>query len=87
MDEAELEKNFERNQWQKISRESKCKTKFRHSYTPQQFAASGLSIRDCEQDNLILHLLNAPNLGITIPSRSATLLEMMIANAMKKIAK
>ena len=69
-----------------MSHESKHKTRSRHSYTPQHLAALAVSIQNCEWNNVILHLLSAPNLGITIPPRSALLLKTMILNATTKIA-
>lgn len=45
-----------------------------------------LPIYHCERNNVIPRLLSAFILGITIPSRSALLLETIIANATAKIA-
>ena len=67
-----------------ISHESK--TGSRHSYTPQMLIVLALPIYHCERNNVIPRLLSAFILGITIPSRSALLLETIIANATAKIA-
>ena len=69
-----------------ISHESKQKTGSRHSYTPQMLIVLALPIYHCERNNVIPRLLSAFILGITIPSRSALLLETITANVTAKIA-
>ena len=69
-----------------VSYVSRRKKNARRRYTPHLLAALALSIRHCERNNAVLRLLSAPNIGITIPPRTALLLETMIANAMTKIA-
>ena len=44
-----------------------------------------LALRHCARNNTALHLLSAPNFGLTVTPKASLLLETMIANAMTKI--